>query len=266
MWTRQILVVTLSVPFFGNGAFADGSDAAIAELQAQLDEAVVARNVAEQRCAELRASLAQARKDLEALRGRYAELLVKSRSRELELEELRIGVTGLLFEPGEDSGAVVAAQAVRALRDLQKANAALYTGVQQFAEYLRGVIDALQPSAAVRREIGLRLDALEGLAAEAERSPSTVAWRGGNQGRSRRECRVLAVSDEFQLVILDIGAADGARLGMLWEIHGEEAKAGQILRLVDVRPSLSAAVPTSGEMAGIAPGMLAKAGTVGDGN
>jgi hypothetical protein len=245
----------------GNWVSADDPGAAVSELRAQLKEAVVARNVAEQRCAELRATLARTREDLEALRGRYAGLLVAAGQREAEMETLRIGVAELLLE--SDRGAPqgdLAATAVRALHDLHEANAALYAGVRQFADYLKGVIDALQPSVAVRREIGNRMGRLTGLASEAERSPSLVAWRGGTEGRSRREGRVLAVNDEFQLVILDVGTADGAGLGMLWTIQGAEGRVTHVVRLVDSRLALSAAVPIEGEIESIAPGMKVQAG------
>ena len=264
MWTRVLLAITLCVPFLGGKVSADDHDAAIAELQAQLAEAVVARNVAEQRGAELRASLTEARKDLADLRRQFADVLVASREREAETEQLRLGIAALLFESDEDASRAIAAKAVAALHGVHQTNAALHTGVRQFADYLQGVVDALETSAAVRREIGDRLDRLQRLVADAERSPSSVAGRGGINGRSQRECRVLAVSDEFQIVVLDVGAARGARLGMVWEIHDRAHRPTHVLRLVDVRTSISSAVVVRGGMDGIAPGMTVRAGTTED--
>lgn len=249
----------LSFPFFGRRMSAAESDAAVEELNARFREAVVARDVAEQRCAELRASLAQARKDLESLRGEYSELLVRSRTREAEVAELRLGITGLIFEPGGDSGQAVVARAIAELDDIATANAALHKGVREFSEYLRGVIDALEPSAAIRREIGASLDRLVRQVEDAERSPSLVAGRGGTNDRLRRECRVLAVSDEFQTVILDAGSAHGVRLGMLWQLSSPAGEPTHRLRVVDLRATVSAAIPIEGKLGTIAPGMQAKA-------
>lgn len=260
MLTRTFSMSMLCVLFFGKQMSLGDNGAAAPELQAQLEEAVVARNVAEQRCVELKASLVQTRKDLEALRGRYAELLVSSRKREAETEQLRLEVAKLLFEPDGKPDNSLTAQAVRTLQETYEANAALYRDIRAFAEYLPGVLDALEPSAAIRREVGERLQQLVQLLNRAERLPSSVAGRGGSEDRSHREGRVLAVSDEYQVVILDVGVAAGVRPGMLWSVYNTDDQRTHVLRVVERRSSMCAAMPIKGNLDSIAPGMLVKAG------
>ncbi len=263
LWTTQVCLVIVCVLSFGRGVSARQGDEAVGELQARLAEALVACNVAEQRCAELRATLTLTRNDLEALQGKYASLLSRAREREVELEALRIGVAGLLSESSAATEVQSLAMAMLALRETQTANAALYGYVREFADYLRGVVDALDPSAAVRREISLRIERLEARAEMAERSPSIVAGRGGSYDRSRRECRVLAVNDDLQMVILDAGLVDGVRLGMLWQTADSEGRLPVAVRVVEVRASLCAAVPVAGKLGDLAPGTLLKAGVAG---
>lgn len=260
MWTKHQPVVTLLVLFFGGQASFGDSVAAGKELNAQLQEAVVARNVAEQRCAELRVSLIQARKDLEALRARYAELLVASGQREAETEQLRLEVVKKLYGSNGRQPDDLTVKAVRALRESHSTNAALYRGVREFAEYLPGVVEALQPSAAIRREVGEKLDKLVKLASKAERLPSSVAGRGGTKDRSRRESRVLAVSDEYQTVILDVGTLDGVRLGMVWSVYDRDQQPTHVLRIVELRDTISAAMIIKGHLDSVAPGTLVRIG------
>ncbi|MDT8389292.1 MAG: hypothetical protein RRC34_02165 [Lentisphaeria bacterium] len=264
MWTKRKTVTTLLVLFFGGQTSFGDNGAATGELEAQLQEAVVARNVAEQRCAELKVSLSQARKDLEALRARYAELLVVSGKREAETEQLRLEIVKTLYGANGRQPDDLTVKAVRALRDSHAANAALHKGVRAFAEYLPGVVEALEPSAVIRREIGEKLDQLVQLTSRAERLPSSVAGRGGKEDRSRRECRVLAVSDEYQTVILDAGALDGVRLGMLWSVYNREGQLTHLLRVVEARETISAAMIIKGHLDSVAPGTLARNDGAGD--
>lgn len=258
MWTKSKLVATLLVLFFGGQTSFGDNDAAGKELEAQLQEAVVARNVAEQRCAELKVSLTQARKDLEALRARYAELLVASGKREAETEQLRLEIVKTLYGANGRQPDDLTVKAVRALRDSHTANAALHRGVRAFAEYLPGVVEALEPSAVIRREIGEKLDQLVKLTSQAERLPSSVAGRGGEENRSRRESRVLAVSDEYQTVILDVGILDGVRLGMLWSVYDRDQHPTHLLRVVELRNTISAAMIIKGNLDSVAPGTLVR--------
>ena len=262
MWTKPKPVVTLLVLFFGGQASFGDTDAADTELKAQLQEAVVARNVAEQRCAELKVSLTQARNDLAALRARYAELLVTSGKREAETEQLRLEIVKKLYGANGHQPDDLIVKAIRALRDSHTTNAALYRAVREFADYLPGVLEALQPSAVIRRGIGDKLDQLVKLTSQAERLSSSVAGRGENPNRSRRESRVLAVSDKYQTVILDVGALDGVRLGMVWAVYNRDQQPTHLFRVVELRDDISAAAIIKGQLDSVAPGTLVRiAGT-----
>jgi len=258
-WTGPCLAAIVSVLFCVFLVSADEGASPAAEMSASLEEARVARAVAEQRCVELGAELKRAGGELETMRRRYAQLSVQSRLQAAEFEDLQLRVAGLLVEGREDPAAVALPQALESLDRMVKGNAELYAGVREFGRYLAAVLDVLQPSAVVRREISERYARLETAVDRLERLPSLVAGRGGTVDRVRRECRVLAVNDDLQVVILDAGTDGGVRLGMVWHVVAEDAPVAEF-RVVAVRPTLCAAMPVKGGLRRVAAGMLARAG------
>jgi hypothetical protein len=76
--------------------------------------------------------------------------------------------------------------------------------------------------------------------------------KGSSAGITK--CRILAVNDELQVAVLDVGFAQGVRNGLTWHA-GKDRKV--LLKVVSVRPLVSAAMLTKGSLKDIAPGMEA---------
>ena len=74
------------------------------------------------------------------------------------------------------------------------------------------------------------------------------------QGRSsgERSCRILEVCLKPELVILNVGYNDGIRVNMTYKVKGP---AGTVLRIVSVRPFVSAAVSEAGAIRELSAGM-----------
>ena len=258
-WTRRLCAVIVCALCLWFRVCAAEVESSPADLKASLEEARVARTVAEQRCVELNAELQRTAGELETMRQRYAALSVQSQLQAAEFEDLRLRVVGLLVEGREDPAAAALPQALDNLDRMLKGNADLYAGVREFGKYLSAVLDVLQASPVVRREISERFGRLETAVDRQERLPSLVAGRGGVEGRMRRECRVLAVNDDIQAIVLDAGADGGVRLGMTWHVMADDAPVAEF-RVISVRPTVCAAMPVKGGMRRIAAGMQARAG------
>jgi len=207
---------------------------------------------AERQLTELRASLVRTERDLERLQARYAELYLESRKQADEMEYMRLRIAALLTGKAEDGGP--AAAMVEYLSQVLNSHRELYAAVRRFGDYLETVLDALQPSAGMRREISGRYADLVQAVDRLERMPSIVAGRGGEANRTRRECRILAVNDELQVIVLDAGADDGVRPGGTWRAVDDQGMVG-MLRVIEVRPRISAAMPVDRAAKVFAPGM-----------
>jgi hypothetical protein len=108
----------------------------------------------------------------------------------------------------------------------------------------------------LRTRVITRYAALEAASERLEELPSLVARRGGDAG-FRPESRILSVSDELQIAVLDCGSDDGVRPGMLWQVL-HDAKSVAELRVVEVRPTLCAVTLETGQFRYLAPGLVVR--------
>jgi hypothetical protein len=131
--------------------------------------------------------------------------------------------------------------------------------VQAFQKYLNTVLEVLQPSDTLKREITGRYKSLTQAAERLENWPSQVAGRGGRMG-GPLESRVVAVNDDLQVVVLDSGSDAGVRTGATARIVSGDGRTVAELRVVEVRKRLSAAEPVKGRLRDIAPGASVRFG------
>lgn len=238
---------------------AAASEKSVEDPELQLKREQAAREQAERQVLQLSAALAKANRDIESLQTRYAELYLESREQARDLEHFQLRVAGLLTEYEEPSGGTALAEAIAYLQEVAADHGQLYRGIREFSKYLDTVLAVLQPSEGLRREIAGRYGELERAVDRLERRPSIVAGRGGiEQDRLRRESRLLAINDDLQVVVLDAGVIDGVRPGALWRVYDGEKILG-MLKVIEVRPAVSAAMPVDGTTGRLAPGMRARA-------
>ena len=228
------------------------------EQKVEVQEAQMARRAAEQKCAELAAALSTTEQEIEGLRRRYADLYLESRRQQQELEYLDLRMAGLLADREDIASGRALSRALSALQDVQGEQHALADKVREFGAYLSSVLDILQPSEVLRREVTERYGALAKAVERSVQPLPSVAGRGDGVPK-RQECRVLAVSDDLQVVVLDRGFKDGVREGTRWHVvNGSEVLAK--LRVIEVRASVSAALVVEGRFKAIGVGALANPG------
>jgi hypothetical protein len=218
----------------------------------------MARQAAEQKCAELSLNLVQTERELEKQRQRYAELLLKAQKAQDELDAMKARAAVLLLDRAKAGEGKGIAEVLAGL-DARLAEAKRLTqDVREFGKYVQAVLDTLGASDALKQEVQARVAGLGRTCDRLEAFPPLVAGRGGEMG-APRECRILSVSRELGVVVFDIGGLSGVRAGSQWRIMDGERVAAR-LRVVEVRPGLSAAVPVEGGLPALAPGMKALQG------
>ena len=224
----------------------------------ELDEARMARRAAEQKSAESNAALSRTEQEIHGLRRRYAELYLESRRQQHELDYIDLRIAGLLADREDIASGRALSRTLSALQQTQTAQQELTDKVHEFGTYLSSVLDIVQPSEALRREVAQRFDALAKAAERSVKPLPSVAGRGDGSP-TRQECRVLAVNDELQVVVLDRGFEDGVREGALWRVmSGRDVLAR--LRVIEVRSSVSAAMVTDGRYKTIGAGAVVSLG------
>ncbi len=220
----------------------------------QLEEAKMARQAAQQQGAVISAALATSERELEVLRGRYAELYLTSWQQQQELENLELRVAGLLTDREDNTFVHALDQAVRSLEQQREIQQELGRQVSQLESCLNSMLEILQPSRALCRNVDERLAALKDAVRRSGQSLSSVAGRDGDQTR-RDKCRVLAVNDDLQVVVLDGGSRNGLRPGFRWCLI-RDGKVLARLRVIEVRVAMSAAVVVQGSFTAIGPGAV----------
>ena len=125
-----------------------------------------------------------------------------------------------------------------------------------FGVYLASVLDVLQPSDALRREIGEHWKTVETAVQQALTPLSRVAGQGSGNAATQG-CRVLAANDDLDLVVLDRGFSDGIRPGTRWKVF-RDAERIAVLRIIETRSRIAAAILEDGKFDDLTPGLTVR--------
>jgi len=217
----------------------------------RLREAELARDTWEQQCLQLSARVVRLEAALGELRSEYAEADVAAKECRQELEFLRLSVANLLVNRDNLTSALVLDE----MKRLQASWDEIYRELREFQSSLNSVLEVLDPagespaSEVLQSKLGhliRRLEAADTLLATPEGVGSDLA-----------ACQVVAMETDKQLVALNVGFNHGALPGMVGRIEGEGGLEYDF-QIVEVRPTISAAVVTTGNMATVAVGATAR--------
>ena len=123
---------------------------------------------------------------------------------------------------------------------------------------LRKLQDELKVKTSDGKNDQKMLDQLERITLSIEKEvsiPSLVAKRGGLRTET---CNVLAVNNELKVIVLDAGYQNGVVLGGEWLVNDPDSKDLVRLHIVEVRRTLSAAIPKHGSLQDIKVGTSIK--------
>ena len=217
----------------------------------RLREAELARDAWEQQCLQLSVRVVRLEAALGELRSDYAAADVAAKECRQELDFLRLSAANLLVNRDN----LTAALALDEMKRLQDSWDEIYRESREFQSFLNSVLEVLDPagespvSEVLQSKLGhliRRLEAADTLLAIPEGVSGDLA-----------ACRVFAMETDKQLVALNVGFNHGALPGMVGRIEGGGGL-GYDFQIVEVRPTISAAVVTTGNMATIAVGAAAR--------
>jgi len=232
-----------------------GDDSAL-----KMHEAELARQAAEQRCAELSVALVRGERELEKERQRYAALQLQARRQQEAFDALQAQTAGWLLAADTGVPPGIGWQDTLArLEAVQADYRAACLRFREFGGYVTALLDNLKASEALRQDVRNRFDEAVRACERLEARPPIVAGRGGVEETGSRVCRVRSVNADLGVVILDAGADAGVRPGGLWRVLRDDRVVAR-LRVVSTRPGVSAAVPVEGRLAEVVPGLRMLAG------
>lgn len=249
-WKWGHLLTTVCALSFCTGSSIFAENNAEVSSFLQLREERIARQAAEDRVLEVNAELIQTRKEAERLRTQLADTILVTKSLRRQLSELRFQAIEILMEPGETDSAKIVARLSALVERLQKTNLAVAAKLQEFKSKVTLTLDlaGIKPGTA-RRQI---------LVAELEQIAHLLR-RGTETGIKNpqafaKRVQILKINDELSVVILDRGSQDGLYPGMTGTIklshHGTVN-----LKIIEIRPEISAAIVTDGRLRYLSPGM-----------
>ena len=193
-----------------------------------------------------------AERDLKGLRERFADVLLNAEKQRESFARSSLSVVGAVATGVASDSGRQEAELRGALSQCVREGGKLSGAVAEFCRHLQAKLPGMPLPDDEKLRLRLRV---EEVAAAAGRFDLLVA--PALDAPAFGQCRVLDVNDKLQVVALSAGLKDGLRSGLGLEVP----EAGGVkLRLVMVRLFVSAAVVVEGDMAAVAPGMLAKAG------
>ena len=186
-WKKLTTGFRLLLPFFFTGFSLLAENVPVASTPGDtvaLREAREARESAEKRILDLELELGKAKKELEKIRSRYADFYLESHAVVERMRQLELQASHLIRRKEDLDGDALAAQALEALNLAGRRQLEVEDAVQRFEQYLTSVLDVLQPSDALRRELSERTRALQRAVENSLKPLSIVARRGGGEGDS----------------------------------------------------------------------------------
>jgi hypothetical protein len=236
-WTiAQVLVILISSLTPLDFAVAEEAAVTAAGSAAEVDEA----------------RLAVARQEFQALRQELAAVLMRAEAQQQEHDRLQRSAAALVAR-AEVAGQAEPAGLLAAMADITAAGRELVDEVILVSRMLEAALDeeAIPPAERARlraRIAGLRTRS-EHFDARIRVPEAAGAWDA---------CRILAVDDRLQVVVVAAGTVHGVGSGLGLRVG--EGKDTVRLRVIAVRPHVSAALVVEGDLGQLAPGMTARVG------
>ena len=250
-WTVCILLIILM------GSFApSGFSQAVRKTESVTASGSKKENLAtaDDKTALLEAQLKAVKEELKVVRKALADALNESDKKEAEYARLKLSIAASLADGKKKAYDTETVKVLEALRDVSDTGEKLVTASAEFCDYIDVLLDKDKITDVERVRARYRLDKLR---AAAEVFHARIQKPA--KARLFSSCRVLALNDKLQLVVLSIGSVYGMRNGLILTTgkkdDGDEDASAVKVKVVAVRPFISGAIIVDGDIEDIAPGM-----------
>lgn len=262
-WTFGVFVLILyALPLFGAQAPETGNQRGDAQNSPQMTVRVRFKDAKKlDQLTELRKELGEAQREMAKLTGKYRglekdhellrkELIETTKNFQTQNESyrrLQLSIAATIASSKMEAATFREGQLAQTLNDVFDNSRTLALRSVEFCEFVDSLLKQMPIGKVQKAEITLRIEELK----KGARKMTTLADLEFRQKPVDR-CRILAVNKDLQIVVLPVGSVHGVSIGLNYYI-GKTAQ----LRIIMVRPFVSAAVPEKGNIESLAPGMEA---------
>jgi septal ring factor EnvC (AmiA/AmiB activator) len=263
-WTFGVFVLTLyALSFFGT-LVSEAQERSVDSGQGAKMSVKVKLKDAKQfsQMTELRKELGDAQRNMATLTGKHRGLQKDHQLLRKELIEitknfqaqnesyrrLQLSIAATIASSKMEAATYREGQLIKILNDVFDQSRKLALRSVEFCDIVDSLLRQMPIGKIRQAEINLRADELK----KGARKLTTLADLKFEQKPVDR-CRILAVNKNLQVVVLPIGSVHGVFIGLNYYVGKEKAQ----LRIVTVRPFVSAAVAVKGNIERLAPGMEA---------
>lgn len=186
-------------------------------------------------------------RERDLLHKKLIEMIDRYQKQNEDYRRLRLSVAATLASREKHIVGKREEQLLETLAEMSENGRRLAHETIEFCDYVESLVRIFPLGKVQSAELALKLDGL--------RDRARKFWDLTNPSSEEpkvNRCRLLAVEEDLQIVVLPVGSAHGVFCGLNFFI-GKKAS----LRVIAARPYLSAAVVTDGSIRELAPGMEA---------
>ena len=211
----------------------------LSKLQEELGEA-------QDKAAMLTGKYRGLEKDHELLRKELIEITKNFQAQNESYRRLQLSIAATIASSKMEAASFREGQLVQTLNDVFDNGRKLALQSIEFCEIVDSLLKQMPIGKVRKAEINLRAEDLK----RGARKLNTLADLKVRQKPVNR-CRILAVNKDLQVVVLPVGSVHGVFIGLNYYA----GKKKELLRIITVRPFVSAAIPDKGNIESLAPGM-----------
>jgi hypothetical protein len=243
-WKVCLLMVILIGSLSQLSLFAEES---VAKSSTKADSESREGKEAANKIAELKAELAMNRQELEFLRKELADVLLQSDKHDREYLRLQASIASSAAEEKKNVYGKKSVEILESLADVQDAGKELILCIQDSMDFIQKILEKDKITDVDRARSQIRISKLRKYAED-----FNIRIQKRSDNSLFRSCRVLDINDKLQLVLLNVGASSGVRNGIMLKNEDGSCK----LKIVVVKPYISAAMITKGSLDDLARGLV----------
>ncbi len=253
-WTTTYVLAIVSVLFFVS-VVVSAQEPQTVPAKAQPGKRNIEVKALKSRCLELQAVVLRTQEELKTSRANLTQAVLELKRLRAEVADLRVTAANVLANQDDLKQAGTVRSALENLIELNKVQKETRQEILGFGRYLNSALDVLDKDdqTGLRKKLNSRLFLVTRKIEQAEglsRAPNAAT------ARPRGTCRILKVDKKLGVVVLDTGREAGASPGALWEVT--KGRKSIKLKIIEVRPALSAAAVVDGDLDNILPGSTAR--------
>ena len=192
---------------------------------------------------------AEVKTEKERLRECLANVLLNAEKRENAHEKVLLSAAGALSNDNYGGfGNLVNVDLLKALKNNTVQGNKLVGDIFAFCKYMNDKISGLKVPNEEKVKLKVRIDELK-LSAE---KFALLASQPTKKEAQHENYRILDVSDRLQVLVISAGSLDGIRTGLMLNVKPAD---DAVLKVIAVRPFVSAAIAIKGKIGKISPGM-----------